>query len=172
MAAVPTSLLAILVVLVTVESKCPLDWVEYDNNCIQFNKDQHTWMDAGGHCRNMGAHLITVDSEAKDNFIKQFLNVFASEHLNIWWIGGSDFAKEGVWQWLAGGSVSTYNGWGPGQPDGNNTANCMTYRFFNHTIIGWADDVCSPHTHHGHHTHMPGYICEKPMDSFSTPLGK
>lgn len=32
-----------------------------------------------GHCRNMGAHLITVDSEAKDNFIKQFLNVFASE---------------------------------------------------------------------------------------------
>lgn len=33
--------------LVTVESKCPLDWVEYDNNCIQFNKDQHTWMDAG-----------------------------------------------------------------------------------------------------------------------------
>lgn len=27
----------------------------------------------------MGAHLITVDSEAKDNFIKQFLNVFASE---------------------------------------------------------------------------------------------
>lgn len=35
------------VVLVTVESKCPLDWVQYNNNCIQFNKDQHTWMDAG-----------------------------------------------------------------------------------------------------------------------------
>ncbi|XP_078341589.1 perlucin-like [Crassostrea virginica] len=79
------------------------------------------------------------------------LLVVQGEQLSWWWIGGSDFAVEGNWQWIAGGSVSSYNGWGPGQPDGNNTANCMSYRFFNHTQVAWADDVCAPQAHHGHH---------------------
>ncbi|XP_062595934.1 perlucin-like protein [Saccostrea cucullata] len=172
MASISASLIVSIVVLVIVESKCPLDWVAYDSNCIQFTKTQHTWTDAANACRNMGAHLVTVDTEAKDNFIKQFLNVFASEKLTHWWIGGSDFAVEGTWQWIAGGTVGSYNGWGPGQPDGNNTANCMSYKFFNHTIIGWSDDVCAPHTHHGHHAHnLPGYICEKPLSAFASASG-
>nr|XP_022288443.1 perlucin-like protein [Crassostrea virginica]XP_022290341.1 perlucin-like protein [Crassostrea virginica] len=90
------------------------------------------------------------------------LLVIQGEHLSWWWIGGSDFAVEGNWQWIAGGSVSSYNGWGVGQPDGNNTANCMSYRFFNHTQVAWVDDVCAPQAHHGHHPHLPGFICEKP----------
>nr|XP_022288152.1 perlucin-like protein isoform X1 [Crassostrea virginica] len=170
MAAGATSCVALLVLLVLVDSKCPLDWVEYNSNCIQFNKQQQSWTDAANTCRSIGAHLVTVDSAGKDTFIKQFLNVFASEHLNWWWIGGSDFAVEGNWQWIAGGSVSSYNGWGPGQPDGNNTANCMSYRFFNHTQVAWADDVCAPQAHHGHHPHLPGFICEKPSSSFAAPV--
>ncbi|XP_048766457.1 perlucin-like protein [Ostrea edulis] len=170
MASFVSSLLAALVILVVVDSKCPLDWVQIETNCIQFNKNQHTWTDSANFCRNIGAHLVTVDSEAKDNFIKQFLNAFASSKLlpSHWWIGGSDFAVEGTWQWLTGGSVGSYSGWGPGQPDGNNTANCMSYRFFNRTTIGWSDDLCAPHTHHGHHSHLPGYICEKPLSAFAS----
>ena len=36
----------VVVLLVLVDSKCPLDWVEYDSNCIQFNKQQQSWTDA------------------------------------------------------------------------------------------------------------------------------
>lgn len=34
------------VILVVVDSKCPLDWVQIETNCIQFNKNQHTWTDS------------------------------------------------------------------------------------------------------------------------------
>ena len=36
----------VVVLLVLVDSKCPLDWVEYDSKCIQFNKQQQSWTDA------------------------------------------------------------------------------------------------------------------------------
>lgn len=83
------------------------------------------------------------------------------EYLNIWWIGGLDFVKEGVWQWLVGGFVSIYNGWGFGQLDGNNIVNCMMYWFFNYIIIGWVDDVCFFYVYYGYYFYMLGYICEK-----------
>uniref|UniRef100_A0A194ANW5 C-type lectin domain-containing protein n=1 Tax=Pinctada fucata TaxID=50426 RepID=A0A194ANW5_PINFU len=88
--------------------------------------------------------------------------------IRSFWTGGSDFAVEGSWRWIeTGGVVGPYVNWGPGQPDGNDTANCMVLTWFNSTL-GWADAQCSPRSHHGHHSGNH-YICEKSASSFVTP---
>lgn len=70
------------------------------------------WSTARDACANMGGHLVTVTTAAENNFI-----------YSLWpsgWIGLTDEAVEGVWQWVTGEPYS-YSSWNGGEP--NNAGN-------------------------------------------------
>ena len=70
------------------------------------------WSAAKAACDNMGGHLVTVTTQAENNFI-----------FGLWpsgWIGLTDEVNEGVWRWVTGEAYS-YTSWNPGEP--NNAGN-------------------------------------------------
>ena len=70
------------------------------------------WSAAKAACDNMGGHLVTVTTQAENNFI-----------FGLWpsgWIGLTDEVNEGVWRWVTGETYS-YTSWNPGEP--NNAGN-------------------------------------------------
>ncbi|NCQ69135.1 MAG: tandem-95 repeat protein [Microcystis aeruginosa W13-16] len=70
-----------------------------------------TWTDAQVQAQAMGGNLVTINDTAENQFLVNAFGV--SEYL---WIGFTDAAKEGTWQWINGETV-TYTNWQPGTPD-------------------------------------------------------
>ena len=69
-----------------------------------------TWQQAKTDAENRGGHLATITSAEENNLIRQI----ASE--GSVWIGGSDAAQEGQWQWVTGEPFS-YSYWAGGEPN-------------------------------------------------------
>ncbi|CAB9513789.1 lectin domain family 4 member M [Seminavis robusta] len=66
------------------------------------------------HCGGMRAHLVTIGSQAENDFVQTF-----RQNQQVW-IGLNDASSEGTFQWVAGEPL-TYTNWAPGEPD--NSAN-------------------------------------------------
>jgi alpha-tubulin suppressor-like RCC1 family protein/uncharacterized protein (DUF2141 family) len=63
-----------------------------------------TWSDAKGYCENIGAHLLTINSQQEQDYIT---SVFGSD---IVWLGATDAGHEGLWTWVTG-EPFTYENW-------------------------------------------------------------
>lgn len=62
----------------------------------------------------------------------------------IYFIGATDIAKEGNWEWNGSKTPLVFTDWGHGQPDHlNHTENCLALR---HAGFQWHDYPC--HDHH------------------------
>ena len=53
------------------------------------------------------------------------------------WIGLSDSESEGNFIWVDGKGIGPWNGWGPGEPNGDRRENCVEMRDY-----GWNDHFC------------------------------
>ena len=70
-----------------------------------------TWEQAQAEARSVGGNLVTINSAAEDNWLKQ--NYGTSE---AFWMGLSDKDQEGTFKWASGEAV-TYTNWAPGEPN-------------------------------------------------------
>lgn len=70
-----------------------------------------SWTDANAAAQAMGGHLVTITSEAENDYL---VTVFGSN--GDYWIGLTDAAVEGVYQWVTGEAFS-YANWANEQPD-------------------------------------------------------
>ena len=80
-----------------------------------------TWRDARRHCQDAGMDLVTIDSQAENDFVRSKIHEDS-------FIGASDAASEGHWTWSGtggefwtGGPNGTaigdaYENWGRGEP--------------------------------------------------------
>ena len=76
-----------------------------------------TWDNAEAHCKTLGAHLIKIDSEAENDFIK---STFLTSDGLVYWIGMSNRVQEGTWVWVADGSMlGSFSNWKSSQPSKN-----------------------------------------------------
>lgn len=113
------------------------------------------WHDAKKACEQMGGHLVTITSEEEDRFVVSLSKPLTSTEGGLVWIGCSDEAKEGDWQWVDGSKVK-YTGWNPGEPnDRSHTENYGVIFFAGGRKGGggWGD---APYPYPA----IVGYICE------------
>ncbi|MFM8295591.1 MAG: choice-of-anchor L domain-containing protein, partial [Microcystaceae cyanobacterium] len=69
-----------------------------------------SWTDAQAQAQIMGGNLVTINDATENQFL---INAFAGEQF---WIGYTDQAEEGLWQWISG-ETSSYTNWSGGEPN-------------------------------------------------------
>ena len=70
-----------------------------------------TWEEAQAKAESLGGNLATINDAAE----QAWLNATFGDD-DILWIGYTDRAEEGNWQWVDGSDV-TYENWAPGEPN-------------------------------------------------------
>lgn len=99
---------------------------------------------------NMPGHLLTITSNAENDFIASFLEGTGIDSV---WLGANDQETEGTWVWLTGpekgvgfwkdGETQTFAKWRELEPNNVNIENCAT--FSKNTITNeysWNDVSC------------------------------
>ena len=114
----------------------------YGGHTFKYYSDALTWTAAKAACEALGGHLATSTSADKNTFLTTLTTSEA-------WLGGTDKAEEGVWQWVTG-ETWNYTNWASGEPTNYNGV--QDYLVINHISTGLWDDVADTETH--------GYICE------------
>jgi len=98
-----------------------------------------SWIEAEEEAVSQGGHLVTIDNEAENDFIREtFLTGDESE--NDYWIGlyvpFGDWTNTSNWEWVSG-SQSTFRNWRAGQPDsGYNDGEDDRYAAINYLNTG------------------------------------
>ncbi|MBL7044774.1 MAG: protein kinase [Pirellulaceae bacterium] len=71
-----------------------------------------SWHEAKEYCESLEGHLATVTSSEENVFVYEN---FGTDH--VCWLGATDEAEEGTWQWVTGEPFE-YTNWFRGQPSG------------------------------------------------------
>ncbi|MBY0307654.1 MAG: C-type lectin domain-containing protein [Phycisphaerales bacterium] len=77
-----------------------------------------TWTMAMSRAAQMGAQLVTIESQEENDFIRDQVLTFDGAARSAW-IGLSDSAVEGQFRWM-NGSTASYRNWSPGEPNESN----------------------------------------------------
>lgn len=88
---------------------------EFNGHQYALTEIAGTWIDAENEAKALGAHLVSIGSEAEQRFIEDNFLQNASSPVP-YWIGLSDNAKEGSFVW-ANGEVVDYTNWGENEPN-------------------------------------------------------
>lgn len=125
----------------------PLACIAYGAGATYFSESQHcylvvpelsTFADARAHCAALGAHLLTIASEAENTFA---WNLSPAEH----WIGATDGkdareAQPGTYAWITGEPFG-FQKWSGGQPNASQI-DCAGHSggggCFEHCAFQWA----------------------------------
>ncbi|KAK7877282.1 hypothetical protein WMY93_031997 [Mugilogobius chulae] len=75
---------------------CADSWTQFGSRCFKFLSDKKTWTDAEDSCMTLDAHLASIHSSEENKFVS---NLAKGAYA---WLGGSDAAQEGNWQWTDG----------------------------------------------------------------------
>uniref|UniRef100_A0A0N5A1P4 C-type lectin domain-containing protein n=1 Tax=Parastrongyloides trichosuri TaxID=131310 RepID=A0A0N5A1P4_PARTI len=95
--------------------------VHYFNNSEYiFVKDKVSWYAAEHSCTKWDGHLVSINSEAENDFVKKL-------HKNVVWIGLNDLQNEGEFI-NTDGTKLNYCNWKIGAPDNKeHNENCVEH---------------------------------------------
>ena len=114
------------------------------------------YVDAKAYCEYMAGHLVTITSQAEQDYINSFL-LYGSK--NMYWLGGEEY--NGIVNWITG-ETSTYTNWASGEPNGAAEIYVHMYRnSYMDSILGsWNDTVNYYDSSPFHSTTNSGFLCE------------
>jgi len=96
---------------------CLPGWTQRRNHCYRHYSEKKTWTDARTFCISTAPYsgdLASIPTVHSSN-INKFLAELSTDYS---WIGGSDAASEGKWEW-SDGTPWGYENWDANQPDNN-----------------------------------------------------
>ena len=108
---------------------------ENTNHCYKRYDDTISWHVAKAHCESEGGYLVTITSQDEQDFVFDELVSFSP---NNCWIGATDEAEEGKWQWF-NEEKWKYDNWSTGQPD--NCDDLEHYGAISNTDGTWQDKM-------------------------------
>ncbi len=108
--------------------------VQFGDNAYDLINDTVDWNAAAAGAASMThlgvtGHLVTITSQAENDFVAGLLQDQGVDRI---WLGGSDAAQEGTWQWVVGPEAGTvfwvgdgsgsappgvFTNWGGGEPN-------------------------------------------------------
>ncbi|XP_059609106.1 C-type lectin 37Db [Phlebotomus argentipes] len=95
------------------------------------------WHQAYGTCRSLGMQMVTIESDADNRNLWDFVN---AQNLGECWLGGTDLGTEGNWNWFPTGRQFVYTRWAPGNPNNLGGQHCL--QFWTRYPSFWDDDHC------------------------------
>ena len=130
---------------------CESDWTASldTGGCYRRGEAVASWETARADCQTQGGELASVASETENVMVHSVLT--ADGNNNNGWLGASDSATEGTWQWEDGTDWTYENWWANsalGTAGGTNQ-NCLQLRRIDLT---WDDAKCSAEK---------WYVCKK-----------
>ena len=137
-----------------------------ENNCYTFHDVDSTWNEARDACRDMGAHLVTMETTDEWNKVKGFLadKVTETGSYTHYYIG---LRKEsGSWKWtevgVPGVTVAKDDSrWQRGQPNDDSREVCGEIWYPGSGTQGHFNNVMCDRKDAGQGiTSTRGYICE------------
>ncbi|XP_069737702.1 hepatic lectin-like [Phaenicophaeus curvirostris] len=86
--------------------KCSAGWKMFEKSCYFFSTETMSWPDAEEICTDQGAHLVIINSDLEQEFVKDNINSSST-----YWLGVTDQLQEGNWVWINGErtSISYWN---------------------------------------------------------------
>lgn len=101
------------ILLTPKNTNIPSTAVEFNGHYYQVYDESMTWTEAKKYCGSLGGHLATITSQEEQQFIESQL---VNGQKSCYWLGGTDSAVEGKWNWITGEEFS-YTKWGADMPD-------------------------------------------------------
>ncbi|CAO2606769.1 Killer cell lectin-like receptor subfamily B member 1B allele C [Lemmus lemmus] len=86
-----------------VQPKCPKDWLQHRNKCIQCSQETGVWKEGLSNCARKGATLLLIQDEEELRFIKDLVK----ERGNSVWIGLNYSSSDKNWRWINGSTLSS-----------------------------------------------------------------
>ena len=126
-------------------------------HCYLVDSEQRTFADAQAHCKELKAHLITLASEAENDFA---WNLHGDEH----WIGSQDgkMPKQsgvGTFTWVTGEAFD-YTNWSQGQPNASKTSCVDSGDCYEHCAFQWKGGAHDNMWNDRYCMHTIASICE------------
>ncbi|XP_010219245.1 PREDICTED: C-type lectin domain family 17, member A-like, partial [Tinamus guttatus] len=81
--------------------RCSAGWKVFEESCYSFSTESTSWEEAEQICTDQGAHLVIVNTDQEQKFLKDNINNSSS-----YWLGLSDRQEEGTWLWVDGQRLS------------------------------------------------------------------
>lgn len=95
-----------------------LDAEEFNGHYYKIVDTPMRWKDAQKNCEQMNGHLVTIASQGEQDFVADLVARKGTKY--NYWLGGTDDAEEGVWEWVTGEPWS-YSNWRKYQPNNSNS---------------------------------------------------
>ncbi|MCU0839691.1 MAG: hypothetical protein MUE49_13365 [Rhodospirillales bacterium] len=118
--------------------------------------DTKGWTAARGAAIAKGGYLATITSAGEQGFIVSSFFAVDSGY-GSYWIGLSDAATEGTFQWVTGEAFSCAN-WGGGQPDNNTGVDFGGANGEDYAQFVWRSDGTTPHQGRWNDAREQGYF--------------
>ncbi len=122
----------------TLAAVCAL-WIGFPHEVLAaFTFNGHTylltsqasnWLDAEAEAVNMGGHLVAVNDQLEQDFLNATFLSGANEQA-VLWIGLTDQASEGNFEWSNGDPLS-YTNWTPNEPNNDEMGQPENYAVLN-----------------------------------------
>nr|XP_047142410.1 uncharacterized protein LOC100212647 [Hydra vulgaris] len=137
-----------MITFLKVSNGCNDGWFEYGRFCYFFQNKilkRKSWNDALLSCQDMGAHLLSIEDQAENTFIKNILKDDSLKKDN-YWIGLNDDCNIREFKW-SDNKYLQFSNWLPNKPDNLLFGeNCVKTN-----INGWDDYDCN---------NYDGFICK------------
>ncbi|XP_033731879.1 perlucin-like [Pecten maximus] len=136
---------------------CPNGWESFDDSCYFVSDMREDWSAASNTCRLYHAHLVEIENEHEDNYLKQIITKYhyGQVHDRYFWLGGTDSFVESDWKWIESDKRLTYTNWLPGEPNDHHGEDCLVAELSGSRFF-WRDQEC---------TSKFNFVCEIGGDS-------
>lgn len=132
------------------------DAVYWGNSKYQRFDESLNWEQAKEYCEELGGHLVTINSQEEQDFIKESVineGKKATYHIGLFREG---YGKD--WQWVTGEEVAYFN-WDYGEPNFSDEHFVHMYRTIN-TFGAWNNTKSYVSGSMSYATANAGFICE------------